>query len=40
MREAGYQDLYIQPASGDSGLAIGAAVHLWNGVLGHPRGVV
>ncbi len=40
LREAGYQDLYVQPAAGDSGLAIGAAVHLWNGVLGRPRGFV
>lgn len=32
--------LYIQPAAGDSGTAVGAAYHVWNQVLGQPRSFV
>ncbi|MEM2592387.1 MAG: carbamoyltransferase [Thermofilaceae archaeon] len=32
-----FEHLYIQPAAGDAGLAIGAAFYVWNQVLGQPR---
>jgi len=32
-----FQDLYIQPAAGDAGLAIGAAYYVWHQVLKKPR---
>ncbi len=35
-----FRDIYIQPASGDAGGAIGAAYHVWNQVLGRPRSFV
>ncbi|HZJ01470.1 MAG TPA: carbamoyltransferase C-terminal domain-containing protein, partial [Gemmatimonadaceae bacterium] len=35
-----FSDLYIQPAAADSGTALGAAYHVWNQVLGKPRGFV
>jgi carbamoyltransferase len=37
LREAGFEDLWIQPAAGDAGGAVGAAFYLYNSVLGHPR---
>ena len=37
LREAGFEDIWIQPAAGDAGGALGAAFHLWNSVLKHPR---
>lgn len=37
VRESGFKDLYVMPAAGDNGTAIGAAYHLYNGLLGHPR---
>jgi carbamoyltransferase len=37
LREAGYEDIWIQPAAGDAGGALGAAFYLWNSVLGNPR---
>ncbi|MEI6985788.1 MAG: carbamoyltransferase C-terminal domain-containing protein [Rhodospirillaceae bacterium] len=33
-----FTELFVQPAAGDAGGAIGAALHVWSGVLGHPRG--
>jgi len=36
-REAGFDDVWIQPAAGDSGGAIGAALHLYHMVLRGPR---
>jgi carbamoyltransferase len=33
-------DLYVQPAAGDSGAALGAALYVWHVVLGNPRGFV
>jgi carbamoyltransferase len=36
--ETPFEDLYIQPAAGDAGLAIGAAFYVWHQVLGQPRG--
>lgn len=35
-----FEDVYIQPAAGDAGLAIGAAFFVWHQVLGHPRSFV
>lgn len=35
-----FRDLYIQPAAGDAGLAIGAAFYVWHQVLGKPRDFV
>ena len=32
--------LYIQPAAGDSGIAVGSAYHVWHRVLGRERGFV
>jgi carbamoyltransferase len=37
MREAPFQELYIQPAAGDSGGALGAALWAHHAVLGQPR---
>src|SRR4051812_22602461 len=39
-REAGITDLFIQPAAGDSGAALGAALFVYHQVLGHPRAFV
>ncbi len=35
--ETPFTDLYIQPAAGDAGTALGAAFYVWNHVLGNPR---
>ena len=35
-----FRDVYIQPASGDNGTALGAAYHVWHEVLHGPRGFV
>lgn len=32
-----FQDVYIQPAAGDNGTALGAAFHTWHGLSGKPR---
>lgn len=32
-----FDDIYIQPAAGDAGGAIGAALHVWHQALGEPR---
>jgi carbamoyltransferase len=32
-----FEHLYVQPASGDNGTALGAALWVWNQVLGRPR---
>ena len=32
-----FERIYIQPASGDNGTALGAAYYVWNHVLGQPR---
>lgn len=37
LREGPFEDLWIQPASGDAGGAIGAALFTWHQVLGHER---
>jgi carbamoyltransferase len=38
--ETAFEELYVQPAAGDSGTAVGAAYHVWNQELGRPRGFV
>jgi carbamoyltransferase len=35
-----FRELYIQPAAGDSGTAVGAAYYVWNQQLGRARGYV
>ncbi|GAA2961523.1 carbamoyltransferase family protein [Actinokineospora diospyrosa] len=32
-----FAELYVQPAAHDGGLSVGAALHVWNHVLGQPR---
>jgi carbamoyltransferase len=36
-REGKFDDIYVQPAAGDAGGAIGAALQVWHQLLGHPR---
>jgi carbamoyltransferase len=36
--ETPFEELFIQPAAGDSGGALGAALHVYHGLLGKPRG--
>jgi carbamoyltransferase len=40
LRDSGFQEIYIQPAAGDSGGALGAALFAWNVVEGKPRSLV
>jgi carbamoyltransferase len=40
LREAPFDELYVQPAAGDSGGALGAALWGYHAVLGKPRGFV
>jgi carbamoyltransferase len=35
-----FEEVYVQPAAGDAGLAVGAAFHLWHQILGKPRSFV
>ena len=35
-----FKEVYIQPAAGDNGTALGAAYYVWNQVLEQPRGFV
>ncbi|MDA8283182.1 MAG: carbamoyltransferase [Actinomycetota bacterium] len=37
LQEAGFDDVFIQPAAGDAGNALGAALWLWHEHLGQPR---
>ncbi len=37
LREAGFERVWIQPAAGDAGGALGAAFSVWHQYLGHPR---
>ncbi len=39
LREGGYEDLWIQPAAGDAGGALGAAMMVWHQYLGEARNV-
>jgi carbamoyltransferase len=38
--ETEFDGVYVQPAAGDSGIAVGAAFHVWNQELGNERGFV
>ncbi|MCX6349238.1 MAG: hypothetical protein NTV79_07050, partial [Candidatus Aureabacteria bacterium] len=37
LNETSFEDLFIQPAAGDSGAALGAALHVHHALLGQPR---
>ena len=37
LREGPFEDIWIQPAAGDAGGAIGAALSAWHAYLGNPR---
>jgi carbamoyltransferase len=37
LRESGIRELYVQPAAGDGGGALGAALYVYHHLLGHPR---
>ena len=37
LREGPFKDIWIQPAAGDAGGALGAAMSIWHGYLGNPR---
>ncbi len=39
LRESGYEDIWIQPAAGDAGGALGAALTVWHEYLGNERKV-
>jgi carbamoyltransferase len=38
--ETDFDGVYVQPAAGDSGIAVGAAYQVWNGTLGKERSFV
>ena len=38
--ETPFENVYVQPAAGDAGLAVGAAFHIHHQVLGNPRSFV
>ncbi|GAA4282103.1 carbamoyltransferase family protein [Gaetbulibacter aestuarii] len=40
VRESPFKDVYVMPAAGDNGTAIGAAYYLYNGILNHSRNFV
>ena len=35
-----FRELFVQPAAGDAGTAVGAAFHVWHETIGAPRGFV
>lgn len=37
LREGPFDDIWIQPAAGDAGGALGVATFIWHQLLGHPR---
>jgi carbamoyltransferase len=37
LAKTGFTDVFIQPAAGDAGTALGAAQYVWHHELGHPR---
>lgn len=37
LKEGGFKNLFIQPAAGDAGGALGIAFYIWNSILGHDR---
>ncbi|HUS17639.1 MAG TPA: carbamoyltransferase C-terminal domain-containing protein, partial [Chloroflexia bacterium] len=40
LREAGFKDIWIQPAAGDAGGALGVATYLYHKISGQPRSFV
>jgi carbamoyltransferase len=40
VQESGFKDVYVMPAAGDNGTAIGAAYYVYNSILGQPRAYV
>lgn len=40
LRESPFDDIWIQPAAGDAGGALGAAIFTWHQYLGNRRGVI
>jgi len=40
MRETPFEEIFIQPAAGDGGGALGAALHVYHGLTGKPRNFV
>ncbi|CAB4709671.1 MAG: carbamoyltransferase [Actinobacteria bacterium] len=39
-QQTGFEEIYVQPAAGDSGTAVGAAFRVWHETLGKPRSYV
>ena len=39
LREGPFRDVWVQPAAGDAGTALGAALSVWCKQWGHPRGI-
>jgi carbamoyltransferase len=39
-RELGFEEIFVQPAAGDAGGALGAALYAWHVLLGKPRKLV
>ncbi|MCL4421999.1 MAG: hypothetical protein M1115_02315 [Actinobacteria bacterium] len=37
LKEAGFEQIFVQPAASDAGNALGAALWVWHQVLGNPR---
>ncbi|MFQ5667556.1 MAG: carbamoyltransferase [Candidatus Binatia bacterium] len=37
LKNTGFEEVYVQSAAGDAGLAIGAAMYVWHQHLGNPR---
>ncbi|MFQ5591062.1 MAG: carbamoyltransferase [Phycisphaerae bacterium] len=37
LKESGFKEMFIQPAAGDAGGALGTAFYIYNSVLGHKR---
>jgi carbamoyltransferase len=35
--QTGFEQVYVHPAAGDAGLAVGAAFYVWHQILGNPR---
>jgi carbamoyltransferase len=40
LKETGFEELYVHPAAGDSGGAVGAALYAYHSVLGKPRNFI
>ena len=40
LRDAGFNEVFINPASGDDGTSLGAALHVYNTVNKHPKKIV